>query len=261
MLPPISWTVRHRTQASGLVWLVWLAKLARPRVPRLGLQPELPVCGRWLLPGKPRQVSRAETADLRSRDAKPAGPQARQYSATGNLAGQRSDHGRRLADCRRGASREGHGRRSRWSLPPAGQVRHRRRIRRGGGVRLDRGGASRRGNLGGAPSQAGRASARSGRSCWTTWACGAMSPSWTRAASGTPAGGTGAARDGAAATRLTPRRPQGYCSGRSLGRARGRGLPGATVRARIPRVARSALSGITGKMAASFQLCSAADQS
>jgi hypothetical protein len=65
----------------------------------------------------------------------------------------------------------------------------------------------------------------------------------------------------AAAARLTPRRPQGYCSGRSLGRARGRGLPGATVRARIPRVARSALSGITGKMAASFQLCSAADQS
>ena len=66
-----------------------------------------------------------------------------------------------------------------------------------------------------------------------------------------------------AATRpwLTPRRPQGYYSGRSLGRARGRGLPGATVRARIPRVARSALSGITGKMAASFQLCSAADQS
>ena len=55
--------------------------------------------------------------------------------------------------------------------------------------------------------------------------------------------------------------PQGYCSGRSLGRAAGRGLPGATVRARIPRVARSALSGITGKMAASFQLCSTADQS
>jgi SAM-dependent methyltransferase len=61
--------------------------------------------------------------------------------------------------------------------------------------------------------------------------------------------------------RLTPRRPQGYCSGRSFGRAAGRGLPGATVRAKIPRVARSALSGITGKMAASFQLCSAADQS
>ena len=35
--------------------------------------------------------------------------------------------------------------------------------------------------------------------------------------------------------------------------AAGRGLPGATVRARIPSVARSALSGITGKMAASFQ--------
>ena len=116
MLPPISWTDRHRTQASGLVWL---AKLARPRVPRIGLQPELPVCGRWLFPGKPRQVSRAEAADLRSRDAEPAGPQARQYSATGNSAGQRSDHGRRLADCRRGASREGHGRRSRWSLRPA----------------------------------------------------------------------------------------------------------------------------------------------
>src|SRR3984957_9548733 len=43
--------------------------------------------------------------------------------------------------------------------------------------------------------------------------------------------------------------------------AAGRGLPGATVRARIPSVARSAPSGITGKMAASFQLCSAADQS
>jgi hypothetical protein len=41
----------------------------------------------------------------------------------------------------------------------------------------------------------------------------------------------------------------------------GRGLPGATARARIPSVARSALSGITGKMAASFQLCPAADQS
>ena len=41
----------------------------------------------------------------------------------------------------------------------------------------------------------------------------------------------------------------------------GRGLPGATVRARIPSVARSALSGITGKMAASFQDCSAPDQS
>jgi hypothetical protein len=41
----------------------------------------------------------------------------------------------------------------------------------------------------------------------------------------------------------------------------GRGLPGATVRARIPSVARSALSGITGKMAASFQACSAPDQS
>ena len=41
----------------------------------------------------------------------------------------------------------------------------------------------------------------------------------------------------------------------------GRGLPGATVRARIPSVARSALSGITGKMAASFQSCPAADQS
>ena len=44
-------------------------------------------------------------------------------------------------------------------------------------------------------------------------------------------------------------------------RGAGRGLPGATVRARIPSVARSALSGITGKIAASFQLCSAADQS
>jgi hypothetical protein len=41
----------------------------------------------------------------------------------------------------------------------------------------------------------------------------------------------------------------------------GRGLPGATVLARIPSVARSALSGTTGKIAASFQLCSAADQS
>ena len=41
----------------------------------------------------------------------------------------------------------------------------------------------------------------------------------------------------------------------------GRGLPGATVRARIPSVARSALSGITGKMAASFQSWPAADQS
>ena len=80
MLPPISWTDRHRAQASGLVWV---AKRARPRVPRIGLQPELPVCGRWLFPGKPRQVSRAEAAGLRSRDAKPAGPQARQYSATG----------------------------------------------------------------------------------------------------------------------------------------------------------------------------------
>jgi hypothetical protein len=38
-------------------------------------------------------------------------------------------------------------------------------------------------------------------------------------------------------------------------------LPGATVRAKIPSVARSALSGITGKMAASFQACSAPDQS
>jgi hypothetical protein len=41
----------------------------------------------------------------------------------------------------------------------------------------------------------------------------------------------------------------------------GRGLPGATVRARIPSVARSAFSGITGKMAAAFQSCPAADQS
>lgn len=41
----------------------------------------------------------------------------------------------------------------------------------------------------------------------------------------------------------------------------GRGLPGAAVRARIPSVARSALWGITGKMAASFQSCPAADQS
>jgi hypothetical protein len=41
----------------------------------------------------------------------------------------------------------------------------------------------------------------------------------------------------------------------------GRGLPGATVRAKIPSVARSALSGITGKMAASFQAWSAPDQS
>jgi hypothetical protein len=50
VLPPISWTDRHRAQASGLVWV---AKRARPRVPRIGLQPELPVCGRWLFPGKP----------------------------------------------------------------------------------------------------------------------------------------------------------------------------------------------------------------
>jgi hypothetical protein len=41
----------------------------------------------------------------------------------------------------------------------------------------------------------------------------------------------------------------------------GRGLPGAAVRARIPSVARSALWGITGKMAASFQSCPAAGQS
>jgi aminoglycoside phosphotransferase (APT) family kinase protein len=41
----------------------------------------------------------------------------------------------------------------------------------------------------------------------------------------------------------------------------GRGLPGATVRASIPRVARSALSGITGKMPASRQFCLIPDQS
>ena len=41
----------------------------------------------------------------------------------------------------------------------------------------------------------------------------------------------------------------------------GRARPGATVRARMPSVARSALSGMTGKMAASFQLWSTDDQS
>ena len=101
MLPPISWTDRHRTQASGLVWL---AKLARPRVPRIGLQPELPVCGRWLFPGKPRQVSRAEAAGLRSRDAKPAGPQARQYSATGS---RRGDLGGAPSQAGRASARSG----------------------------------------------------------------------------------------------------------------------------------------------------------
>ena len=231
-------------------------------------------------PGKPRQVSRAEAADLRSRDAKPAGPQARQYSATGNSAGQRSDHGRRLADCRRGASREGHGRRSRWSLRPAGQVRHRRRIRRvavsglieaglagaGGGGERRRGGGGRArdgtvlrpgGQLRIVDQGADRYTAvlregqlhRRGRA--TARLAHLMRPArsshplWSQ-----PPGHPAHAR-----------RPQGYYSGRSLGRARGRGLPGATVRARIPSVARSALSGITGKMAASFQLCSAADQS
>ena len=48
---------------------------------------------------------------------------------------------------------------------------------------------------------------------------------------------------------------------RALSQSSGRGLPGATVRARMPSVARSALSGMTGKMARSFQLCSIADQS
>ncbi len=43
--------------------------------------------------------------------------------------------------------------------------------------------------------------------------------------------------------------------------AEGLGRPGATVRARIPRVARRAPSGITGKILPSFQLCSTADQS
>ena len=41
----------------------------------------------------------------------------------------------------------------------------------------------------------------------------------------------------------------------------GRGLPGATVRARIPSVARSAPSEMTGNIAASFQLWSTDDQS
>jgi hypothetical protein len=64
-----------------------------------------------------------------------------------------------------------------------------------------------------------------------------------------------------------PDRAPGCCAPRTAGNAgyrdedAGRGLPGATVRARIPSVARSALSGITGKMAASFQSCPAPDQS
>jgi len=41
----------------------------------------------------------------------------------------------------------------------------------------------------------------------------------------------------------------------------GRGLPGATVRARMPRVARSALSGTTGQVMASRQFCAIFDQS
>jgi hypothetical protein len=51
-----------------------------------------------------------------------------------------------LADWWRGASRGGPGRRTRWPRRAAGQVRHRRRVRRAGGHR----------GLGGAPSQAGR---------------------------------------------------------------------------------------------------------
>ena len=43
--------------------------------------------------------------------------------------------------------------------------------------------------------------------------------------------------------------------------AKGRARPGATVRARMPSVARSAPSGMTGKMATSFQLWSTDDQS
>jgi hypothetical protein len=43
--------------------------------------------------------------------------------------------------------------------------------------------------------------------------------------------------------------------------AKGRARPGATFRAKIPSVARSALSGMTGKMAASFQFWSTDDQS
>jgi len=43
--------------------------------------------------------------------------------------------------------------------------------------------------------------------------------------------------------------------------ASGRGRPGATVRARMPSEARSALSGMTGKIPASFQFCSIDDQS
>src|ERR1700689_4570620 len=43
--------------------------------------------------------------------------------------------------------------------------------------------------------------------------------------------------------------------------AKGRARPGATVRARMPSVARSAPSGMTGKIAASFQLWSTDDQS
>ena len=43
--------------------------------------------------------------------------------------------------------------------------------------------------------------------------------------------------------------------------AKGRARPGATVRARMPSVARSAPSGMTGKMPASFQVWSTDDQS
>ena len=41
----------------------------------------------------------------------------------------------------------------------------------------------------------------------------------------------------------------------------GRGWPGATVRARMPRVARSASSETTGKIPESFHSCSTEDQS
>ncbi len=56
--------------------------------------------------------------------------------------------------------------------------------------------------------------------------------------------------------------PSRCCQTRNVDvQAEGRARPGATVRARIPSVARSALSGITGKIAASFQLWSTEDQS
>jgi hypothetical protein len=47
----------------------------------------------------------------------------------------------------------------------------------------------------------------------------------------------------------------------SASQASGRGRPGAAVRARMPSVARRAVSEMTGKMPPSFQLCSTEDQS